>query len=86
MYVHIGKDSVINSKDIIGVFDIENTSISKKTIEFLNFSEKNKKVINVCSDIPKTFIVTNNNYKSNIYITQVSSSTVKKRLKNKVNF
>lgn len=86
MYVHIGKDSVINSKDIIGIFDIDNTSISKKTVEFLKISDKNKNIINVCSDIPKSFIVTNNNKNNFIYITQIAPSTIKKRLNNKDSF
>lgn len=40
MYLHLGNDIVVNEKDIIGVFDIENTSVSKHTKEFLAQSEK----------------------------------------------
>ena len=29
MYLHLGQDVVVRSRDIIGIFDIENTSVSK---------------------------------------------------------
>ncbi|MGL5973002.1 MAG: extracellular matrix regulator RemB [Oscillospiraceae bacterium] len=82
MYLHIGSDIIIKSQDIIGIFDIDNTSISKKTIEFLNNAQKQKKIINVCNDIPKSFIVLNDK----IYITQISPLTITKRFNNLYNF
>ena len=41
MYLHLGEETVVNGKNIIGIFDIENTSISKHTKDFLAKSEKN---------------------------------------------
>ena len=40
MYLHVGNEMILNEKDIIGVFDIENASISKFTKEFLSRSQK----------------------------------------------
>ena len=47
MFIHIGHDTVIIDKEIIGVFDMENTTVMKKTIDFLNNAEKNCQVKNV---------------------------------------
>lgn len=79
MYIHIGNNYIINFSDIIGIFDIENTSISKHTKEFFkNLSEKGN-VINVSDDIPKSFILVKNNKDFKIYISNISSLTIKKR-------
>ena len=42
MYLHLGNDFMVNTKEIIGIFDIENTSVSKITKDFLNESAKKK--------------------------------------------
>ena len=41
MYLHLGQDVVVRSRDIVGIFDIENTSVSKITKEYLTNQEKN---------------------------------------------
>ncbi len=40
MYLHLGQDVVVRSRDIVGIFDIENTSVSKITKEYLTDQEK----------------------------------------------
>ena len=54
MYIHLGQEKVINSKDVIGIFDIENTTISKNTRIFLNKAEKKAQVVNVSYELPKS--------------------------------
>jgi len=78
MYLHLGSDVVIRNKDIIGIFDIENTSTGKITKDFLN--ENKNKLISVNFDMPKSFIVCKNgNNKDNIYVSPISVATLKKR-------
>ena len=82
MYIHIGQDVLINSNDIVGVFDIENTSTGKITKEFLNKLEQETNVVNVCQDLPKSFVVCKNKTESYVYITQISPITIRKRIEN----
>ena len=85
MYIHIGNNCVIKDKEIIGVFDIENTTISKKTRDFLNFAEKNNGIKNISTDIPRSFVVCNNNKKTTVFLSQLTTSTIfKRKLKNKI--
>ena len=42
MYIQLGGDFVVQEKEIIGIFDLENTTISKNTRNFLSISEKKK--------------------------------------------
>lgn len=80
MYIHLGQEKVINSKDVIGIFDIENTTISKNTRIFLNKAEKKAQVVNVSYELPKSFTVcVDKNNNQTVYISQISSSTLNKR-------
>ena len=75
MYIHLGEDVAIKEREIIGIFDLEKTSISKNTKSFLSENTKNKNVINVSYEMPKSFIVADK-----VYISQMSCSTLKKRI------
>lgn len=80
MYLHLGNDIVVKEKDIIGVFDIENTSISRHTKGFLSSAEKEKKVVNVSLEMPKSFIVCKGSAgEERVYISQISAATLRKR-------
>ncbi|MCQ4021965.1 MULTISPECIES: extracellular matrix regulator RemB [unclassified Ruminococcus] len=81
MYLYIGNDIVINSKDVVGIFDTDNTTISKNTRKFLNLSEKNGQIINVSYELPKSFIVCREkkSKKKKVYLCQLSPSTLQKR-------
>lgn len=76
MYLHIGKDYVINENNIIGIFNIETISKSK---EYKNFYESIKKdIIDISDENQKTLIlVKDKNIKG--YITNISSVTLKNR-------
>lgn len=83
MYLHIGQDTVVKTENIIGIFDMDTTTVSKRTRDFLNTAEKNKSVINVAVyDLPKSFVICNENGKSIVYISPISSQTLLKRKEN----
>ncbi len=79
MFIHIGEGKVISKKNIIGIFDLETTSISKKTREFLKINEKKGVVEYIGYEIPKTYVLTEKNNEKKVYITQISSQTLQKR-------
>ena len=80
MYMHLGENTVVKLDEIIGIFDMDNTTVSKNTRDFLNLSEKRKEVINVSYELPKSFIVCSNKKKEKrVYISQISSTTLNKR-------
>ena len=81
MYVHLGVDQVVNEDDIIGIFDLDSTTVSKHTRKFLNEAEKQKKVINVSFELPKSFVLCGKKKNTLVYISQLTSSTLYKRSK-----
>ncbi len=80
MYLHLGMDKVIIFDDIIGIFDLDTTTVSKNTRNYLSKAEKAGIVENVCYDLPKSFIVCRNKEgEDKVYIAQISSTTLQKR-------
>ena len=81
MFVHLGQDTVVDENDIIGIFDLDNASVSSRTRSFLAKAEKKGEVINVSFDLPKSFIVCakQKTTENKIYISQISSATLLKR-------
>ncbi|MBO5745573.1 MAG: DUF370 domain-containing protein [Clostridia bacterium] len=80
MYLHLGQDTVVKFDSIVGIFDMDTTTVSKFSREFLSRSEKQKNVINVSFELPKSFIVCNENGQLKTYISQLSSTTLQKRV------
>lgn len=76
MYVNIGADKMVFCRDIIGVFDLDNTTTSKITRSFLQKCEKDEKSESAVTDIPHSFVVTGDR----VYIAQASSQTIYKRI------
>ena len=81
MFIHIGQDTVVIDIEIIGIFDMDNTTVMKKTIDYLNNWEKEKSVINVAPfELPKSFIVCQTPKGKRIYISPVSVGTILRRI------
>ena len=80
MYLNIGNDMAVREKSIIGIFDMDNTSTSKRTREFLERSEREGQVV-PCDDLPKAFVLTAEYGLDRVYLTALSSATLEKRLK-----
>jgi extracellular matrix regulatory protein B len=80
MYLHLGQETVVRIENVVGIFDIETTTLAKSTRKYLFNAQKNGKVINVSMEMPKSFVLCCNKKKQvTIYITQISSSTLLKR-------
>ncbi len=78
MYLHLGKDYVINTAQIIGIFDLENTTVSKKTRDFLAYAQQNAAVVPLSEDIPKSFIVADAAVDT-VYLSSLMPSVLKRR-------
>ena len=80
MYLNIGNDMAVRESSIIGIFDLDNTTTSKRTREFLNSAEKDGMVV-PCDDLPKSFILTDEYNMQRGFLTSLSASTLEKRMK-----
>lgn len=80
MYLSIGNDFAVRDSSIIGIFDLDNTSYSNRTREFLKQCEENGQVV-PCDDLPKSFVLTSEYGMTQVRLTPLSAATLEKRLK-----
>ena len=79
-YLHIGQSVTVEEKCIIGIFDLEITSQSKTTRAFLDRAQQEGTVLEVCDDLPKSFLVCDHPYHPKIvYLSELSTATLKSR-------
>ncbi len=84
--MHLGKDTVVNTKNIISILDLESTSVSKFSKEFLKMMEEEGFVRNVSEELPKSFVVCEEKGQAVIYITNISTKTLSGRIKRTESF
>ena len=80
MYIAFGKEKFVLSDEIIGIFDLDITSQSHLTRQFLREAEKSGSVVNTAEDLPKSFIVCREKEKNVVYLSQMAPSTLIRRL------
>ena len=84
MYLHIGNGKNIRSKNIIGIFDTDNATVSVTTRKFLKDYEKSGNVISAGNEIPKSFVLyfeekLNGTVEPKICFSQLSSTSLSGR-------
>lgn len=82
MYLSIGNDMAVRERSIIGIFDLDNTTTSRRTREFLEQSEKQGQVV-PCDDLPKSFLLTDEYQLPKVYLTPFNIQTLTARLNGK---
>lgn len=82
MYLELGQETVITDKNILGIFDLDNTTVGKATREYINTAAKNGECITVSfEELPKSFVVTDDSNERKVYISPFNTSTIFKRIK-----
>ena len=77
MFIHLGENTVITDDKIIGIFDMDTSTVNKATRDYLSAAEKNGRVVYVNYELPKSFIVTD----EKVYVSPINTSTLNKRSK-----
>ena len=79
MYIHLGNKKNIREKDIVGIFDMDNATMSKITQKFLNKAQKEGRLITTVDEIPKSLILT----EDKVYMSQLAPKSLYGRLTDK---
>ena len=82
MYLSIGNDMAVRESSLIGIFDLDNTTTSRRTREFLEAAEKDGQVV-PCDELPKAFLLTAEYGLPRVYLTALNSRTLERRLQGK---
>ena len=79
MYLHLGQNTVVDTEQLLGVFDLDNSTVSKHTRDFLARAQKEGRVVNVTMELPKSFVVCRDKEGETVYLSQLSSATLLRR-------
>ena len=79
MYLYLGQEPVINTRNVVGIFDLDNTSTSRLTRQFLRQAQKSGSIVEVSSEIPKSFVLCREGKDTKVYLSQIGAATLKKR-------
>ena len=79
MYIPIGSDMALRDEAIVGIFDLDNTTCSRDTRNFLRQAEDAGEVVTVTDELPKAFVLTREFTLDRVYLTQFSAATIEKR-------
>jgi hypothetical protein len=82
MYLHAGNNKNIREKNIIGIFDIESSTVSDLTKKYLSEAEKRGEVESAAGEeLPKSFILYfDNNQEFKVCLSQLSTASLDGRI------
>ncbi len=78
--IHLGKNGTVHVRDVIGIFDLDGSTESEITKDFLKNAEREYKIVNLLYDLPKSFVITSENGSENVYMLSNSVETEIKRM------
>lgn len=82
MYLHLGKNTVIRSGDIVAIFDIENSSVSRITREFFAAAQNRGQITYLNgTELPKSFLLCQSGGESRVYVSHLAPSTLRRRVR-----
>ncbi|MBQ0134002.1 MAG: DUF370 domain-containing protein [Clostridiales bacterium] len=80
MYLHLGGDTVVECGDIVGIFDLDNTTASLHTRRLLSRAQKNGAVIAATDDIPRSVVLCTAGGQERVYLSLLSTAALLRRL------
>lgn len=79
MYLHIGNGKSVKKKDIIGIFDLDTSTVTKQGKSFINNMERSGKVEYDDFDLPRSFVLFEENGEYRIKLSRISAKGLKMR-------
>ena len=80
MYLHLGQNVMVRSQDVVGIFDLDNTTWSFRTRRFLERAERENRVTAVGDDLPRSFVlIQEGDGPPMVYITALSAAALSAR-------
>ena len=79
MYLHIGNGKSVKKKYIIGIFDLDTSTVTKQGKSFINNMERSGKVEYDDFDLPRSFVLFEENGEYRIKLSRISAKGLKMR-------
>ena len=79
MYIHLGRDYVLNDRDIIGIFNLETTTITPRGREFLNYAQKRQVLTRARAIETQCYVLADGGLVDAVYLSELSSAAMRRR-------
>ena len=80
MYLHIGNGVSVKDEEIIGIFDLDSSTVSSISKNFINKKSKEGLVEYKDTDLPRSFVLTcKRGEKSRVLLSRISVSALRQR-------
>lgn len=79
MYLHIGNGESVKVKDIIGIFDLDTSTVSSITKKYMSENQKNGLVEYKDKDIPRAFVLVKEKEKYKVKLSRISTAGLRIR-------
>ena len=80
MFLHVGNNKNIRLKHVIGIFDMDNATLSSITRKYLSQKQREGLVESAILEIPKSFVLYREKDEYKICFSQLSSSALRGRI------
>ena len=84
MFLHIGNGKSVRKKDIIGIFDLDTSTVSKISRDFINKNQREGKVVYNDDDLPRSFLLLKEKEGVRVRLSRISTSGLKQRVNNEI--
>ena len=82
MYLYLGRGYVLHERDLIGIFNLETTTISPRGREFLDYAQKNGAVVSLSDELPPSYVLADSPVDT-VYLSELSPAALRKRAQKK---
>lgn len=73
MYVHLGNNKSVRRCDIVAIFDLDSSTVSVHTRNFLSRAQAHGRVVALGYELPKSFVIMKD---ETVYLSPFNSSTI----------
>ena len=80
MYLHVGNNRILRKNSVIGIFDMDTATVSPHTRKFLTTLQRQMCLDLVGREIPKAFVLYDDNGQSRACLSPISVSALHGRI------
>jgi len=79
MFLHLGNGVRLHKKHLVGIFDLDNCSKERDTLDFLRAAEGRGRIVSTGGGLPKAMVVSYEAEKDTVWLTGISARTLHRR-------
>ena len=73
---------LLHERDLIGIVNLETTTISPRGREFLDYAQKNGAVVSLSDELPQSYVLADSPVDT-VYLSELSPAALRKRAQKK---